>query len=168
MRGKEAPRKATAGRRPSARRTGWPFSRQNRFGLTSRALILAAAVAVVFVMITPSLGVYFNQKAELSRLTDQEAQQKKSIAGLQDELERWNDPNYVRAQARSQLGWVVPGETGYRVIGKDGRVLGGGVSLESSQDAATAGQQDSWWRKMIGSIKTADSPQRVVPSQTPR
>ncbi|AMS07289.1 septation ring formation regulator EzrA [Acidipropionibacterium acidipropionici] len=119
-------------------------------------------------MITPSLGVYFNQKAELSRLADEEAQHKKSIASLQDELKRWDDPNYVRAQARSQLGWVVPGETGYRVIGKDGKMLGGGVSLEPAGDAATAGQQNSWWRRMVGSIKTADSPQRAVPSQTPR
>lgn len=165
MKGQEGSRRS--GRSPQRRTSPWPFG-QRRLGLTGRALVLAAAVAVVFVMITPSLGVYFNQKAELSRLADEEAQHKKSIASLQDELKRWDDPNYVRAQARSQLGWVVPGETGYRVIGKDGRTLGGGVSLEPAEDATAAGQQNSWWRKMLGSIKTADSPQRAVPTQTPR
>lgn len=167
MKGRQTRPGSNGSGRSNQRRSPWPFP-QRRIGLTWRALILAAAVAVVFVMITPSLGVYFNQKAELSRLADEEAQHKKSIASLQDELKRWDDPNYVRAQARSQLGWVVPGETGYRVIGKDGKVLGGGVSLEPAGDAATAGQQNSWWRRMVGSIKTADSPQRAVPSQSPR
>ena len=38
-----------------------------------------------------------------------------------------HDPDYVRTQARERLGWVVPGETGYRVVGADGKPLGGGL-----------------------------------------
>lgn len=164
VRGREVPR--STGRQPE-RGPGWPFSAQRRLGLTGRAFVLAAAVVLVFVMITPSLGVYFNQKAQLSRLAVEEAQHKASISSLQDELNRWNDPNYVRIQARTQLGWVVPGETGYRVIGKDGKVLGAGVSLGSADDSSNAASSGPWWQKMVGSVKTADTP-RTTSTQTPR
>lgn len=117
-----------AGAQPSGQRG------LGRLGLTSRAFILAAAVVLVFVMITPSLGVYFKQRSQLADLTAQQAQQTRTIAQLQDELKRWDDPDYVRTQARSQLGWVVPGETGYRVIGKNGKVLGAGAELDASGD----------------------------------
>lgn len=149
------------------RKVPWPFAAQGRLGLTGRAFILAAAVVLVFVMITPSLGVYFNQKAELSRLDAEEAEHRQSISSLQDELNRWNDPNYVRIQARTQLGWVVPGETGYRVIGKDGKVLGAGVSLGSAEDSSTAAEDGPWWQRMVGSVKTADMP-RTASTQPPR
>ncbi len=133
-----------------------------RLGLTSRAFILAAAVVVVFVMITPSLGVYFKQRSQLADLTAQQAERTQSIATLQDELKRWDDPDYVRAQARSQLGWVVPGETGYRVIGKDGKVLGGGATLDAAGGTAPTTAASPWWQKMVGSMRTADKPVRVT------
>lgn len=131
-----------------------------RLSLTSRAFILAAAVVMVFVMITPSLGVYFRQRSELADLNSQQTRTSQQIADLQDELKRWDDPDYVRTQARSQLGWVVPGETGYRVIGKDGKVLGQGNALDMAGDTAPTTQTSPWWQKMVGSVRTADAPAR--------
>ncbi|WP_236082153.1 FtsB family cell division protein [Acidipropionibacterium jensenii] len=145
-----------AGAQPSGQRG------LGRLGLTSRAFILAAAVVLVFVMITPSLGVYFKQRSQLADLTAQQAQQTRTIAQLQDELKRWDDPDYVRTQARSQLGWVVPGETGYRVIGKNGKVLGAGAELDASGDTTGPAQTSQWWQKMVGSVRTADSPARTT------
>ena len=72
---------------------------------------MGAAVLLVLVMITPSLGIYFSQRSQISRTQDDEARTRASISTLQDEVKRWHDPDYVRAQARSQLGWVMPGET---------------------------------------------------------
>ncbi|GAE69088.1 cell division protein DivIC [Cutibacterium acnes JCM 18909] len=94
---------------------------------------MGAAVLLVLVMITPSLGIYFSQRSQISRTQDDEARTRASISTLQDEVKRWHDPDYVRAQARSQLGWVMPGETGYQVIGENGKVIGSTTSLDEKK-----------------------------------
>ena len=35
----------------------------------------------------------------------------------------------MKTQARERLGWVVPGEIGYKVVGADGKPLGGGAKI---------------------------------------
>ncbi|WP_257478108.1 FtsB family cell division protein [Acidipropionibacterium jensenii] len=150
--------RAGKGGSSSSRRQPRTLLGLGRLSLTSRAFILAAAVVMVIVMITPSLGVYFKQRSELADLTAQQAQTSQSIDSLRDELERWDDPDYVRSQARSQLGWVVPGETGFRVIGKDGKVMGPGAELDAAGATATTTATSPWWQKLTGSVRTADKP----------
>ncbi|MCI1749435.1 MAG: septum formation initiator family protein [Acidipropionibacterium sp.] len=159
---RQAGQHETGQRRPDERPNGGvqALGGLGRLSLTSRAFILAAAVVMVFVMITPSLGVYFRQRSELADLNAQQTRTSQQITDLQDELKRWDDPGYVQTQARSQLGWVMPGETGYRVIGKDGKVLGQGAGLDASGDAASATQASPWWQKLAGSVRTADAPAR--------
>ena len=113
-----------------------------------------------------SMRVYFRQQAQLAETRAQIAQHEREIATLDDELARWQDPDYVRAQARIRLGWVVPGEVGYKVIGPDGKPLGATVELEQQ-----AGQDDDhgtqWWERLLGSIKTADDPAPASDQPTP-
>lgn len=118
---------------------------------------MGAAVLLVLVMITPSLGIYFSQRSQLSQIRDDEARTRASIASLQDEVKRWQDPDYVRAQARSQLGWVMPGEIGYQVIGEDGKVIGSTSSLDG-EPTMTASADAHWWRHVAQSIQDADHP----------
>lgn len=108
---------------PRNRATQEEGGQPRRFGLTLRAVVMGAAVLLVLVMITPSLGIYFSQRSQISRTQDDEARTRASISTLQDEVKRWHDPDYVRAQARSQLGWVMPGETGIRSLEKTVRSL---------------------------------------------
>ena len=60
---------------------------------------MGAAVLLVLVMITPSLGLYFSQRSQISQIQDDEARTRASISTLQDELKRCHDPDYVREQA---------------------------------------------------------------------
>src|SRR5206468_7960251 len=82
------------------------------------------------------------------------------ITDLQAQIARWNDPAYVATQARERLGWLVPGETGYTVVGADGKPLGGGLTLDSSSPSGP-GQQQMWWDRMWGSVAAADRPAPV-------
>ena len=150
---------------PRNRATQEEGGQPRRFGLTLRAVVMGAAVLLVLVMITPSLGIYFSQRSQISRTQDDEARTRASISTLQDEVKRWHDPDYVRAQARSQLGWVMPGETGYQVIGENGKVIGSTTSLDEKDPATAASVDAHWWRQAAGSVRDADHP--APPSATP-
>jgi len=110
-----------------------------------------------------SLRIYFSQAHEISATKAEIAERQQRIRDLQGDLARWGDESYVRTQARERLGWVVPGETGYAVIGADGKPLGGGAEIKA-EAASQEPPQDSWWSKLWGSVQAADWP---APVETP-
>lgn len=124
-------------------------------GITRRALVLIVVVAALALAYVSSLRIYFSQQHELAQVQAEIEQRQRHIDELTDEVQRWKDPEYVKAQARSRLGWVVPGETGYRVIGADGQPLGGGAQLDGPDDADA---NLVWWQRLWGSVKVADNP----------
>ncbi|QLQ14963.1 MAG: septum formation initiator family protein [Micropruina sp.] len=84
----------------------------NRLGLTRRALVVISMVVLLALSYANSLRIYVGQQNDLAVAQQQIRERSDRIAQLQDELRRWEDPAYVKAQARERLGWVVPGETG--------------------------------------------------------
>jgi hypothetical protein len=123
---------------------------------------------VVFLILTisyaTSLRIYFAQTSQISATKRQIAQSQTRIADLQKDLSRWNDPEYVKTQARSRLGWVMPGETGFKVVGSDGQPLGGGSQIQSATQAKPP--RDAWWAKLWGSVEAADKPTPVQTKPT--
>ena len=51
----------------------------------------------------------------------------------------------------------MPGETGYRVVGPDGKPLGGGAEI-TAQNKTEAPAPVAWWSKLWGSVEAADKP----------
>ena len=129
---------------------------RRRSSLTTRAIALAVVFLILTISYASSLRIYFAQSAEIATTKQQITQSQARIADLQTDLSRWNDPEYVKTQARARLGWVMPGETGFRVVGEDGQPLGGGAQISSGQPPVAA--QDAWWDKMWGSVEAADKP----------
>lgn len=128
-----------------------------------------ALLVVAFVLVlsyAQSLRVYFQQQAQITATQQQIDADTATITSLQDELNRWKDDEYVRAQARARLGWVVPGETGYKVIGADGKPLGGGAEISATAANPPGEHATTWWERLLGSIKTADNP-APAPTATP-
>lgn len=130
------------------------------WGLTPRALVVLSLVVLLALSFANSLRIYFNQQHDLGVAQQQIQERSDRIAALETELRRWDDPAYVKAQARERLGWVLPGETGYRVIGPDGKPLGGGVVIESEGKLPAGEYQTMWFDRIWGSIETADAPTR--------
>lgn len=131
-------------------------------GMTRRAMALIVVLVVLVLSYASSLRIYLGQQHELAVAQQQIRERSDRIADLEAEARRWNDPAYVKAQARERLGWVMPGEVGYRVIGADGEPIGGGVTIES-QETLPAGEHDPmWWDRLWGSLRTADAPERRV------
>lgn len=129
---------------------------------TRRAVALGLVVVVLVLSFGGSLQIYFRQQQELAVAEQEIRERQTKVDELEGELTRWNDPAYVKAQARQRLGWVMPGETGYRVVDDNGKPLGGGVALESEQRPVSGEGDQHWWQRLIGSMTTADSPVRRI------
>ncbi|MFT4217204.1 MAG: septum formation initiator family protein [Micropruina sp.] len=145
-----------AGQQKAARRL------PNRIGLTRRALAVLSVLVVLALSYANSLRIYIDQQGDLAEANKQIQERTQRIGQLEDELQRWNDPAFVKAQARERLGWLLPGETGYRVIGPDGKPLGTGVVLDSSNELPPGEHPAMWFDRLWGSVETADNPTRRV------
>jgi cell division protein FtsB len=130
--------------------------------VTARAIALAVVLVILTISYATSLRIYFAQAHEIAATKAEIAERQERIRELQGDLARWDDEAYVRTQARDRLGWVVPGETGYTVVGADGKPLGGGAVI-TAENAPDEPAQESWWSKLWGSVEAADQP---VPAKT--
>ena len=101
-------------RAPAARAEAATTSLPGLF--TVRALVLFVVSLVAFVLLFPTVKAYLAQKSDNERLVQQVSQAKEQNDNLAAELQRWDDPAYVAAQARERLAFVLPGETAFRVV----------------------------------------------------
>lgn len=127
-------------------------------------MAVAVVLTILLVSYATSLRVYLGQQREIAVARQQIAERTRSIERLEDEIARWQDPAYVRAQARERLGWVVPGETGYKVVDENGQPLGGGTEIDTVGTLPSNEHATTWWERMWGSVTTADNPEPVPPS----
>jgi cell division protein FtsB len=89
-------------------------SRRMRIGF--QIVVLGLVSLLVFALVFPTARLYLAQREETARLEAEVAAAQARAEELNSEVERWNDPAYVRAQARERLGFVVPGDRSYRVV----------------------------------------------------
>jgi cell division protein FtsB len=131
--------------------------------ITQRAVALLVVVGLLVISYVGTMRIYLDQQSDMATARTQITERQATIAQLQDELSRWNDPSYIKTQARERLGWVMPGEVGYRVIGTDGKVVSGEVgSIKGNNDPAN----QAWYERIWSSVQTADQPV-VVPTTQP-
>jgi cell division protein FtsB len=128
-----------------------------RSSLTTRAIALAVVLLILTISYASSLRIYFAQAEKIAATRTEIAERSEAITELRGKLSQWDDPAYVRLQARERLGWVVPGEIGFRVIGPDGKPLGGGAQINEPR-AALSGEEDAWWLRLRRSLEAADRP----------
>ncbi len=163
-----SPRNSRPGQRGSGRTAGGPRGPRPRF--TNRMAVLVAVLALLTVSYASSMRAYLQQRSHIADLRSQIATSEKDIARLQKEKKRWDDKAYVEAQARERFGWVLPGETSYQVVGRDGKPLE--TTSELPDPSSVAGPvRDPWWKRVYGTVAAADHPERVstpATSLTPR
>ena len=96
--------------------------------------MLVLVLAVLTVSYASSLRAYLQQRSHIGDLKAQIAEREASIDDLEREKQRWDDPAYVKAQARARFGYLMPGESGFEVIGADGMPLEAQASLNDPSD----------------------------------
>ncbi|WPR65481.1 septum formation initiator family protein [Glutamicibacter protophormiae] len=81
-----------------------------------------AALIVVFaffaVMLVPTVNYYRTQMAQINELRASIAAMEAQRDELKAEIARWDDPLYIKQQARERINLVMPGEKLYMVVGE--------------------------------------------------
>jgi hypothetical protein len=122
---------------------------------------------ILVISYASSLRVYVKQRDHIAETKSQIARSQRNISTLHDEIHRWHDDDYVRIQARERLGWVQPGETGYRVIGSDGKPVTKHVGVaDDSKHHHTKTKSPAWYKKLWGATKHADRPPKPKPANS--
>ena len=112
-------RQRTPASRPSRVPVALPHSSSNwlRSIRFSGFTVLMFVVIVMFVVIiAPGLRVYIDQRAQLNALQAAVDARDEENGELTEQIARWSDPAYIKAEARDRLYYVMPGETSFLVI----------------------------------------------------
>lgn len=121
--------------------------------ITVRTLVLAVVILMAFVLITPTLRAYVRQQEEMRSLNAELAAAQIEAKRLDGEIKRWNDNDFIRAQARDRFGFVMPGETRYRVINAPGEEEP--TELESDLTSSLPGGAGTWYLDVWESVQIA-------------
>lgn len=129
--------------------------------------ILVVVFALLVVSYASSMRAYLQQRSQVQALQEQVARSRHDIAELEKEKRRWKDNAYAEAQIRERLGWVLPGETSYQVLGKDGKPLQDTSELSNPRSVGRT-VPDPWWSTAYGTLRAADHPPTPKPAPATR
>jgi hypothetical protein len=96
------------------------------------------------------LRAWYDQHQERAALRAEAARLESSVERLETELRLWDDPEFVRAQARQRLGFVMPGEIGYIVANE------GAEAPEIGPDGLPVEVGAAWHTRLWNSVRAAD------------
>ena len=116
---------------------------------SGRMLALAVVMIAITIMLAPTVKIFIDKRAEIAALEADIAASKSAQDDLKRQVSRWQDPNYVKQQARDRINMVMPGETGYWVFGSDLPAgASGGQPGAAAQDPANLPWVDSLWESI--------------------
>ncbi|QSZ48155.1 septum formation initiator family protein [Paenarthrobacter sp. OM7] len=117
---------------------------------SGRMLALAVVMIAITIMLAPTVKIFLEKRAEISALEAEIAGRKAEQAELNKQLSRWQDPNYVKQQARDRINMVMPGETGYWVFGGEeaAGTPGGRTGSGSSANPENLPWVDALWESI--------------------
>jgi len=115
---------------------------------SNRVLALSAIFFILALTIAPPVKHYFTQRAQISALKAQLSADNSALQKAREELLLWQDPEYIKSQARERLHFVLPGERQYIVTdGENNPQQNGATKIASS---LADGQP--WYARLIASI----------------
>jgi cell division protein FtsB len=86
--------------------------------LSTRVITLSIILIICGFTLFPATTTYLRQQSELNAARAELAEEQATEERLTDELKRWDDPEYVKQQARERIGMAVPGEKQYVNVGE--------------------------------------------------
>lgn len=114
------------------------------------AIVLSLAVIAVILLALP-MREYLRARTEISNAAREQAEQQARVDELQHKVDQWNDPDFVRQQARERLNFLLPGEVGYEVIdpkAPDDKL--------AEKPAAVEPPTGPWYDRLWRSVRAAD------------
>ena len=127
--------------------------------LPPRIVTLAVVGLLAFVVVFTSLRAYLSQQAQYDAVVAKIKEASDTSTALEDELAQWKDDTYVRAQVRERLGYVMPGDTSYVVVGADS------MKENEAGGGATPGSPDApWYEELRDSSRAAGQAGGTAPA----
>ena len=127
--------------------------------LPPRIVTLAVVCLLAFVVVFTSLRAYLSQQAQYDAVVAKIKEASDTSTALENELAQWKDDTYVRAQVRERLGYVMPGDTSYVVVGADS------MKEAEASGGATPGSQDApWYKELRDSSRAAGQADSTAPA----
>jgi cell division protein FtsB len=148
----------------------------NRFSWTPSTFVTVILIFFGVSSVGPRISDYFVMQTQINQLQAKLDAAKENLENITEEKKRWDDPVYIRAQARDRLFYVVPGEISYLVLDADGLNLSdtsGTVgallaqkksSADFSQDIGTT--KKNWAKGLMQSVIRAGLDQPVSDSKS--
>lgn len=133
---------------------------------SGRLIVLLVSLVVITIFLVPSVRLYLEQRAEITALQEDIAAKELAQKEFETQLQRWDDPAFVKQQARDRVSMLMPGETGYWVYGADEstELVGGAAESNGSttaKDATTVTDTpwiDALWTAVQSSAKVQAAP----------
>ena len=125
--------------------------RQLRFGrrrTSNRVLALSAIFFMLALTIAPPVKHYFTQRAQISALKAELSADNTALQKAREELLLWQDPEYIKSQARERLHFVLPGERQYIVTDGENNPQQNGTT----KIASSLADGQPWYARLIASI----------------
>ena len=127
--------------------------------LPPRVVTLAVVCLLAFVVVFTSLRAYLSQQAQYDAVVDRIREASDTSTALENELAQWKDDTYVRSQVRERLGYVMPGDTSYVVVGADSM-----KQTETGGGASTGSQDGPWYQRLRDSSRAAGQSGSTAPA----
>lgn len=81
--------------------------------------VILIVVGGAFV-VSPDVEAFLNQRRQISEMEQSIRLAQEQVEQMEAERDRWQDPVYIRSQARDRLYYVLPGEVSYLVMDAEG------------------------------------------------
>ena len=133
--------------------------------LNSVSVSVILVIVLGTFLISSDVQIYLNQRAQIAEMEQSIAAAKGDVESMQAERDRWQDPAYIRSQARDRLYYVLPGEVSYLVMDSDGMDFSDtsgtvGALLAEKRNAddislEVAAAQENWVDSLLESVLRA-------------
>jgi len=121
---------------------------------TGRATVLIVVLVALALAYTYPVRVYLAQESQIAKMQAAQAAQRAVIADKAEEVAKWQDPEYVRIQARDRLFYVLPGEVPLLIMNDPE-----GAARDAGQPPPAAAP-DRWYETLWSSVEKANSESR--------
>jgi cell division protein FtsB len=122
--------------------------------------VLALVLSALVLTLAYPAQRYLAQQSEIARMEQAQAAQRERIAALEERRQKWDDPAYVKAQARERLQYVLPGEVAYVITDKTASQTPAPEATRESRARADG----PWYGKLWSGVRAADRPASVPAS----
>jgi cell division protein FtsB len=118
--------------------------------------LISGVLVVLALLLAPYVRPWLAQRSAITAGAQEVARLQAEVSALEEQRRRWDDPAFIRAEARERLHMAMPGETVYR------RLAPPTSRVAADPRAASAVVPDStgltWWQAVGASVVRAGDP----------